>query len=109
MCDPVIAHDNATDPCIRYANAAALRLWSRCWDEMIGMPSRLTAPEKERAKREEALLNVSVKHVLENYEGIRVNSKGEYFIIKNARIWTLLNKEGNTCGQAATFDYWWKI
>ena len=109
MPHPVIAHDNAKDPCIKYANAAALHLWSRCWDEMIGMPSRLTAPEKERAKRQEALLNVSEKHVLENYQGVRVNSKGDYFIIKNARIWTIWDEHNMIYGQAATFADWCRI
>ena len=107
--NPVMAHDNATDPRLNYANAAALRLWSRCWGEMIGMPSQLTAPEAERAKRQDALLNVSKKHAITNYQGIRINSKGEYFMIKNARIWTIWDENNLIYGQAATFDTWYRI
>ena len=109
MPNPVMAHDTSTDPCLNYANAAALQLWSRCWDEMIGMPSRLTAPEKERAKRQDALLEVNSEHAITNYQGIRVNSKGEYFTIKNARIWTIWDENNLIYGQAASFDNWCRI
>jgi len=107
--NPVLAHDNAKDPCLNYANAAALLLWNKCWDEMIGMPSRLTAPKKEQEQRKKALTHVTEKHAIKNYEGIRVNSQGELFMIKNARLWTILDEANYVVGQAATFNCWWKI
>lgn len=109
MPNPVMAHDASTDPCLNYANAAALRLWGRCWDEMIGMPSRLTTPEEERAKRQNALLDVNREHAITNYQGIRINSKGEYFSIKNARIWTIWDENNLIYGQAASFNNWCRI
>ena len=109
MQNPVIAHDNEVNPCINYANAAALQLWSRCWTEMIGMPSELTAPKEERKKRNNALLEVSQKHSITNYQGIRINSQGEYFKIKNARIWTIWDEKDLVYGQAATFQDWYRI
>ena len=45
---PVLAHGTEQDPALSYANAAALQLWDSRWDELIGMPSRLTAPNSER-------------------------------------------------------------
>ncbi|WP_320666653.1 MEKHLA domain-containing protein [Prochlorococcus sp. MIT 1307] len=107
--EPVIAHNNEKDPCLNYANAAALQLWGRGWDEMIGMPSRLTAPIEEREERQYALNKAITKHAVKDYEGIRINSKGEVFMIKNARIWTIFDENGELRGQAATFDWWQKI
>ena len=107
--NPVIAHDTRNDPCLNYANSAALMLWGKCWNEMIGMPSRLTAPKESQKERQEALYQASKANAIKNYQGIRVNSQGELFIIKNARIWTILDEANNIVGQAATFNCWWKI
>ncbi len=104
-----MAHDNSSDPCLNYANSAALQLWNRRWDDMIGMPSRLTTPQEEQKQRKAALAQASKRHAIKNYQGIRINSQGELFIIKNARIWTLFDEKNHPCGQAATFDCWWKI
>ena len=54
---PVLAHNDSSDPALVYANAAALKLWQRRWAQMVGMPSRLTAPEKARRERAQALGN----------------------------------------------------
>ena len=109
MPQPVMAHDNTNDPCLNYANASALQLWSRCWKEMIGMPSRLTAPETEQAQRNNALKQADKNHAIKNYQGIRIDSKGKLFMIKNARIWTIWDEQGSIFGQAATFNLWEKI
>ena len=106
---PVMAHDNSADPCLTYANAAALNLWRRSWKEMIGMPSRLTAPENERENRKSALKQATQKDAIQNYQGIRIDSHGQHFMIKNARIWTIWDDKGNSYGQAATFDNWKKL
>lgn len=46
---PVLAHGTGKDPKLSYANAAALQLWETDWHELIGLPSRLTAPDSEQA------------------------------------------------------------
>ncbi len=109
MSNPVMAHDAKDDPCLNYVNAKALELWHRSWNEMIGMPSKLTAPKKERQKRQNDLNKVNTENPIQNYQGIRINSKGELFCISNARIWTIFNEKGHPCGQAATFTNWWSI
>ena len=108
MNQPIMAHDNTPDPCLIYANSLALDIWVLCWDEMIGMPSRLTAPIEMLKERKKAL-NQAKKYAINNYQGIRVNSEGERFCIKNAKIWTLLDPKDNVYGQAATFSDWTKI
>ena len=106
---PVLAHDGANDPMLTYANAAALQLWETNWAEMIGLPSRLTAPERERAERRDALGEAQALHALTGYAGIRISRKGRRFQIHNARIWTLWDEQQQPCGQAASFRDWWWI
>ena len=107
--NPVMAHNNAQEPCLSYANSAALELWKMSWSEMIGMPSSITTPKNEQSERSKALSQATKNHAIENYQGIRVNSQGELFMINNVRIWTMLDEEGHIFGQAATFNSWWKI
>lgn len=106
---PVLAHDGGDDPKLSYANATALQLWRRCWAEMIGMPSRLTAPPCEQNERATALGRALQLDAITGYQGIRIDSEGQRFLINNARIWTLWNEEGLRCGQAASIGSWWWI
>ncbi len=106
---PVLAHNTAEDPCLIYANTSALKLWDRCWEEMIGMPSRLTAPKHKLKERRDLLKKASENLSIKGYEGLRVDRKGGLFIIKNARIWSLVDEKGFHYGQAATFNNWEKI
>ena len=105
----VMAHDDASDPCLIYANRSALRLWRRPWSAQVGMPSRLTAEPAERQARSEALLQALQQDAIRGYAGIRVDSAGRRFQIKGARLWTLWDGAGQRCGQAASFADWWWI
>ena len=111
----VLAHDGADPagdpgPRLIYANSAALRLWRRPWDALVGMPSRLTAEPSERASRARALGDVRRQHAIRGYSGIRVDSQGRRFWIHNARVWTLWRQDASghdrPCGQAAAFSDW---
>ena len=102
----MLAHNDSSDPALVYANAAALKLWQRRWAQMVGMPSRLTAPEQERRERAQALGNARQQDAYQGYSGIRIDSQGHRFVINNARIWTLWDLNGQRCGQAATFASW---
>ena len=106
---PVLAHDGADDPKLTYANAAALQLWETSWAELIGLPSRLTAPDSERDERRGALGEAQALHALTGYAGIRISRQGRRFQIHNARIWTLWDEHQQPCGQAASFKDWWWI
>ncbi|QNI56712.1 bacterial MEKHLA protein [Synechococcus sp. BIOS-E4-1] len=102
----VLAHDNSPDPLLIYANATALRLWERSWQEMIGMPSRCTAEEGAREQRASALQRAQQQDAFEGYSGVRVSRTGQRFMINNARIWTFRDDQGRNCGQAAAFSSW---
>ncbi|QEY32762.1 MEKHLA domain-containing protein [Synechococcus sp. RSCCF101] len=103
---PVLAHDGAADPCLIYANAAALTLWGHTWASMVGMPSRLTAEPSQQPDRAEALKQAQAREALEGYSGIRINRHGRRFRIEGARLWTLRVPDGPPCGQAAAFEHW---
>jgi len=105
----VLAHDGGQDPRLVYVNAAALQLWRRRWEQMVGMPSRLTAPPAERTERASALSQAGRVDAYQGYRGIRIDSQGRRFLIDNARIWTLWDTRGQRCGQAASFTRWWWI
>ena len=104
---PVLAHGTEQDPALSYANAAAMQLWDSQWVGLIGMPSRLTAPDCERAERSSALGQAKRLDAVQNYRGIRISRKGRRFMINKARIWTLWDAEERICGQAACFSDWW--
>ncbi len=108
MRNPLIAHNHTKIPCLIYANAAALSLWNYEWNQMIGMPSHLTAPKNKRKQRQEILEKSLKLDKIIGYEGIRVDSNGKLFSIKNTKIWTILDKDNCVYGQAATFNNWVK-
>ena len=108
----VLAHDGADPsddpgPRLIYANRAALHLWRRPWHAMVGMPSRLTAEPGERAERAQALGRAQRLAAIDDYAGIRIDSRGRRFRIEGARLWTLLDERGRPLGQAASFARWW--
>lgn len=102
----VLAHDGSSDPRFIYANAAAIRLWRRRWEEMIGLPSRLTAEPEEQRARAEALALAQRQVGLVGYTGIRVDRTGHRFRVEGAKVWTLQDAEGTIRGQAAGFSNW---
>ena len=106
---PVLAHDRRSDPELIYANAAALRLWQTTWGDLIGLPSRLTAPESVRRGRQRALIQAHHQEAISNYSGRRVSRSGRQFMIHNARIWSLRDDAQTICGQAASISEWWWI
>ncbi|MEC8441006.1 MAG: MEKHLA domain-containing protein [Cyanobacteriota bacterium] len=106
---PVLSHGIGSDPTLTYANAAALQLWERRWDQLVGMPSRMTAPAEARQERQQALNTAQMQDAIWGYGGVRINGDGRRFMIRNARIWTLWDEEERSCGQAACFSDWWYL
>lgn len=102
----VVSHDTAADPLFNYANRAALALFEVPWDELIGMPSRLSAEAVAREERERLLETVRIKGFIDDYRGVRISGKGGRFVIDGATVWNLHDEAGNYRGQAARFDRW---
>jgi PAS domain-containing protein len=102
----VLAHGTESDPVFFYGNRKALELFELTPEQIIRMPSRLSAEPLQREAREELLLRVTQHGFIDDYEGIRVSSSGKRFRIKQATVWNLIDDQGKLHGQAATFAEW---
>lgn len=102
----VLAHESAPDPVFFYANLQAQHLFEMTWQEMVALPSRLSAEPLAREERQRLLDRVSSQGYIDDYTGIRISKTGKRFLIENATVWNLLAPDGNVVGQAATFSHW---
>ncbi|WP_043354017.1 MEKHLA domain-containing protein [Methylobacterium sp. B1] len=101
----VLAHDGAADPRFVYGNRAAQACFGYAWDELIGLPSRLSAEAPERAARQSLLDAVTRDGFSRGYRGLRIAKDGRRFWIDQAVVWQL-DRDGMNVGQAATFSAW---
>ena len=102
----VLAHDGGDDPRFIYANKTAQACFEYSEDELIGLPSRLSAEAPKRAARQILLDRVSRDGFITDYSGIRIAKSGRRFRIENAIVWELIDAGGKCHGQAATFSEW---
>jgi PAS domain-containing protein len=84
----VLAHNAEAEPVFIYANRSAQDCFGYDWDEIIKLPSRLSAEAPERAERQRLLIAKS----------------GQRFWIENATVWQLIDEAGRLHGQAAMFQ-----
>ncbi|WP_144097666.1 MEKHLA domain-containing protein [Croceicoccus sediminis] len=102
----VLAHGTEDDPLFFYANRAALDLFALTGEQVLAMPSRLSAEMPLREEREALLARVRAQGFIDDYAGIRIASDGRRFRIKAATVWNLVDPDGVNRGQAATFESW---
>lgn len=103
---PILSHDTSDDPCLTYGNLAAQELWQMGWDQLVGMPSRLTAEPHHRDARDEMFERMRKQGFIDDYAGVRISATGKRFEIRNAVVWALIDSNGEKHGEAATFsDY----
>lgn len=99
----LLAHDGAADPRFTYANDCALQCFKYPRETFIGMPSRFSASELDRAARQVLLERVAANGIADGYSGWRVDAQAQPFMIYAGAVWTLLDETGQPCGQAALF------
>ena len=102
----VVSHDTASDPVFNYANLKALELFALSWQDFTCLPSRLSAEAVNQAERDRLLAEVTEKGYIDHYQGVRISSTGKRFLIANAVVWNLFDKNQCYKGQAARFDQW---
>lgn len=76
------------------------------WEQLIGLPSRLSAEAPLREERQRLLNNVAEKGYIDDYKGIRISSSGKRFMVEKAIIWNLIDDDGMNHGQAAALYEW---
>ena len=99
----VLSHDATADPRFTYANLAAQERFEMPWQEIVGLPSRLSAEPLVQAERARLLAQVAMTGYIDNYSGIRITKNGRRFCIRNATVWNLVDAADHLHGQAATF------
>ena len=99
----LLAHDTAEDPCFVFANLQAQRCFERPWQELIGMPSRLSAEAPNRAERAAMLAGVAREGFIRDYRGVRIAKSGRRFWIERGIVWNVYAATGELRGQAACF------
>jgi hypothetical protein len=103
---PVLAHNTEPDPRFIYANKTAQACFEYTWDEFISLPSRLSAEAPNRAERQRLMEAVALKGFISDYSGLRISKSGRRFSIENGIVWQLIDRNGHSHGQAATFSSW---
>jgi MEKHLA domain len=102
----VLAHGIEPDPIFDYGNLLAQQLFELSWDELVALPSRLSAEPVNREERQRLLDAVAQRGFIDDYAGVRISKTGKRFRIAGATVWNLLDAEGVRRGQAATFSSW---
>ena len=97
----LLTHD--TNAILTYGNRFALDLWEMDWETLVRTPSRLTAPEEDRAARAVIMAQVERDGFTRSYTGRRVSRTGRFFLIENATVFTLTDEEGAGFGTGAFF------
>jgi hypothetical protein len=105
----LLSHDAQADPILTYGNRTVLELFAVTWEQLTRMPSRYTAEAPERAERERLLHEVRVHGFVDDYRGVRISAHGQRFLIERACVWNLLDPQGRSLGQAATFADWRRL
>lgn len=102
----VLSHGLGDDPLFTYANRRALELFELSWQQLITLPSRLSAEPLNQAERARLLARVRGQGFIDDYAGIRISRTGRRFRIRQATVWNLSRECGDYRGQAARFDRW---
>jgi hypothetical protein len=102
----VVSHGVEADPVLNYGNEVALTLWEMAWEELIRTPSRRTAEPVHQAERADLLRVVQERGYYDRYRGIRVSAGGRRFLVEQATVWNVVDKQGQRVGQAASFSQW---
>ena len=102
----VLAHDTADVPRFIYANKAAQACFEYAFEEIIGLPSHLSAEPQDRAERQRLLDQVAAHGYATGYSGVRIAKSGRKFRIEDGVVWQLIDEAGSFRGQAASFGRW---
>ncbi len=102
----IVSHGTEKEPIFNFGNRAALELFELDFSKFIKLPSRKSAEKVNQAERASLLAEVSKYGFIKNYSGVRISATGKRFMIEDAIVWNLADKDGRYCGQAAMFEKW---
>ncbi|NQS85537.1 MEKHLA domain-containing protein [Pantoea allii] len=99
----ILAHSSEADPVFVYANRCALSCFKYSLEEMLQLPSRLSAGPSDREARQHLLDIVKRDGIATGYSGPRVDKQGKSFIIYEGEVWQSDRDAEAGWGQAALF------
>lgn len=99
----LLAHDTRADPLFIYGNVSAQRCFEYSWDELLMLPSRLSARAQQMEDRKQFLEQVGRQGFATGYRGLRVSKSARTFWINDGIVWQLVDQTGVLRGQAALF------
>lgn len=99
----ILTHNTDKDPSFIYVNEYALKCFKYSLNEMIGLPSRLSAAEKDREERQRLLNKIEEDGIAYNYNGPRVDKNGKFFQIYDGILWQVTDEDGKRLGTGALF------
>jgi MEKHLA domain len=102
----LVSHGTEPDPVLNYGNEVGLALWEMTWEQFVRTPSSQTAEPVNRAERADLLRTVTERGYCDRYRGIRISATGRRFLVEGARVWNVIDAEGERIGQAAAFSQW---
>jgi hypothetical protein len=102
----VASHGTEADPIYNYGNQVLLDLWERDWQDLLQMPSRLSAEPILQEERQRILEATATQGYLKSYQCVRISRTGKRYKIADVTLWNVLDEQGKYCGQAATFSQW---
>ncbi|HTI17692.1 MAG TPA: MEKHLA domain-containing protein [Trinickia sp.] len=97
----VLAHSPEDDPRFIYGNLVAQKRFEYSWDELVRLPSRLSAEKQDRLKRQDLMDSVRRIGYLRGYQGLRISKSGRRFMIEDVTLWRLVDVDGLVKGEAA--------
>ncbi|GAA3890658.1 MEKHLA domain-containing protein [Streptomyces sp. NPDC003328] len=89
----LLAQDASAEPRFVHANQAAQSFFECNWHEIVGMHSRLSAPEMNREARETVMEDVLKNGYRAGYRGVRRTLQGRLFWIEDVSIWNIVDDD----------------
>ncbi len=105
---PLLVHDTQSDPIFCYGNLLALEIFEYNWEELIKLPSRLSAEVTQQEDRLKMMNEIKRTGYAKGYSGTRITKTGKRIKIGDTTIWNLLGPNSQFSGQAALikkFEY----
>lgn len=101
----ILAQNNKEVPHFIYVNTFAVSCFKYTENEMLSLPSYLSAAADGQIERNKILEQVQSNNIAFNYSGIRLTKFNEPFTINDGIIWKIFEHgdHGEIIGQAALF------
>ena len=100
----VLSHGVQEDPIFCYSNVAARNTFGYSEVELYALPSRYSAPEQERNRRQVVMDQKNEDRFWIIASGIRQRKDQSLFEFRDVWLWNVYDDDGTRVGQSAVYD-----